>query len=117
SFLYESDDVDVSDESSTATSYQAQLTAHPDALPQVVWLHIYSPVSLKQLGVNALEIGCAYEWHLALASGESLVVTTHNQKPGATVDGDGQWSKAGAALGKSILRVSGNAFESFNFER
>src|SRR5439155_25913151 len=65
----------------------------------------------------ALEIGCAYEWRLALASGESLVVTTRDQKPGATVEAEAQWSKSGAALGKARERVSGNAFEGFNFER
>lgn len=114
SFIVTDDSVQVLKEKATPTSWEAQLQAAPNAMPDSVAVDVITPVSAAMRSEQVLNLGCKYQWHLELSDGQTLDLTTDfsAQDHG----GDATVAKSGKMLGTLRYGIGGSR-EDFNFTR
>ena len=103
-----SNDVEVLEEQQTSTGWEATVKAKPDAPPQLLPISAISAVSMIEVGVPGLEIGCEHTFTFEVVGGETMVIKVKFPCGKQETTAEGEWSRAGKKLGSYTYQVSRN---------
>jgi hypothetical protein len=103
-----SDDVEVLEEQQTSAGWEATVKAKRDAPPELLSIAAISAVSMIEVSVPGLEIGCEHTYTFEVAGGETMVMKVKFPCGKRETTAEGEWSRAGKRLGSYTYQVSRN---------
>ena len=106
--VIQSNDVEVIEEQQTSAGWEATVKAKADAPPQMLQVSAISAVSLIQVSVPGLEIGCEHTFTFDVQGGETMVIKVKFPCGKQETTAEGEWSRAGKKLGSYTYQVSRN---------
>jgi hypothetical protein len=104
--VVQSNDVEVVEEKQTSAGWEATVKAKADAAPQLLKVAAISAVSVIQVNVPGLEIGCEHTYTFEVAGGETMVMKVTFPCGKHEMTATGEWRRGTKVLGTYTYQVS-----------